>query len=497
MGHAVFLRSALKAMAPLSVPCGFTCMQTVAQFTLADGPAAVYVFFFTIKLTQFDKISAIAMIVPRAMMIELTEMPFLAAINVSLMGVGILVVFFLMWKLEFFATILNIKAFNPEVPAKLRDLWTDEAYDKARAYSTTSAKFSVIESTFSLFLLLAFWTLGGFTWLDQWSRSVFPDSPIALGLLFLGVLFAAQHLISLPLAIYDTFVIEEKFGFNQTTPKLYIIDQLKGILLAGIIGLPLMAAVLWIFQHVPNAWLWAWACVSAFQLLMMWLAPAVILPLFNKFEPMPEGELRTAIEAMAKRCDFPIVGLFVMDGSKRSTKANAFFTGFGKTKKIALFDTLIAKHSTEELVAILAHEIGHFRCKHIPQRLLASMLQSAVIFFLIGLATDPQGAFARMLFDAFGVQTISPHVGLVLFGLLFSPVSRLLGIFSNKWSRRHEFEADAYAAKHTGSPAPLIAALKKLTTDNLSHPTPHSLRVLLDYSHPPLSQRLEALEKLG
>ena len=361
-----------------------------------------------------------AMMLPRAMMIELTEMLILGEINVSFLGLSILIIFFLMWKLEFLATILNIKAFNPEVPAKLRDLWTDEAYEKARAYSTTSARFSIVESTFSLFLVLAFWTLGGFGWLDQWTRSVLPDSPIAIGLLFLGVLFAAQHLISQPMAIYDTFVIEEKFGFNQTTPKLYIIDQLKGLLLAAIIGLPLMAAVLWIFQNVPQAWLWAWACVSAFQLLMMWLAPAVILPLFNKFEPMPEGELRTAIEAMAKRCNFPIVGLFVMDGSKRSTKANAFFTGLGKTKKIALFDTLIAKHSTAELVAILAHEIGHFRCKHIPQRLVASMVQSAVIFFLIGLATDPQGTFARMLFDAFGVKTISPHVGLVLFGF-FSP----------------------------------------------------------------------------
>jgi STE24 endopeptidase len=226
---------------------------------------------------------------------------------------------------------------------------------------------------------------------------------------------------------------------------------------------------------------------------MMWLAPAVILPLFNKFEPMPEGELRSAIEVMAKKCEFPISGLYIMDGSKRSTKANAFFTGFGKTKKIALFDTLLAKHDTAELVAILAHEIGHFRCKHIPQRLVASILQSAVMFFLIGLATDPRGNFSRMLFDAFGVADISPHVGLVLFGLIFAPIGRLLGIVSNQWSRRHEFEADAYAAEHTGSPASLMSALKKLSTDNLSHPTPHPLRVALDYSHPPLSQRLEAL----
>lgn len=425
-----------------------------------------------------------------------TDVTILAEIDGNFMMVSLCILLFLFWKLEFIATLLNLKSFAPHVPPALQDLWTTDSYEKARNYSVTSARFSIIESTFSLMLLLGFWLLGGFGWLDELTRQWFPDSPIRTGLAFLGLLFAGQYLLGLPLSLYDTFVIEEKFGFNKTTPRVYAIDQIKSILLGVIIGLPLTAAVLWIFSTVDHAWLWAWACVSAFQLLMMWLAPAVILPLFNKFSPMPEGELRDAIEAMAKRCDFPIVGLYVMDGSKRSTKANAFFTGFGKTKKIALFDTLIEKHSTEELVAILAHEIGHFRCKHIPQRLAASLLQSALLFFLIGLATNPQGAFARLLFDAFGVATISPHVGLVLFGILFSPASRLLGILSNRWSRRHEFEADAYAAQHCGSPAPLITALKKLTTDNLSHPTPHALRVMLDYSHPPLSQRLAALESL-
>lgn len=420
----------------------------------------------------------------------------LGAMEWNFMGVGIIILFFLMWKLEFIATILNLKSFQPEIPQHLSDVWTEDAYQKARRYAAVSAKFSIIESTISLMLVLLFWQIGGFSWLDQFSRQQFPDSPISAGLCFLGVLFLGQHLLSLPMSIYDTFVIEEKFGFNKITPKLYAVDQIKGIFLGVIIGLPVGAAVLWIFHTVPHAWFWAWCVVSVFLLLIMWLAPALILPMFNKFEPMPEGELRSAIENMAKRCNFPIVGLFVMDGSKRSTKANAYFTGFGKTKKIALFDTLIAKHSTEELVAILAHEIGHFRCKHIPQRLIASIVQMAVWLYLIGLATDPQGVFARHLFDAFGVSQISPHVGLVLFALLLSPVSRVLGIVFNKWSRRHEFEADAYAAEHTGSPDALISALKKLSTDNLAHPTPHTLRVVLDYSHPPLSQRLQALAAL-
>jgi STE24 endopeptidase len=413
------------------------------------------------------------------------------------LGVILLILFFLLWKLDFIATILNVKAFAIQLPEKLRDVWTSESYEKARSYNQVSARFSIIESTISLVILLAFWLFGGFGWIDGLTRSWFPNSPILLGLCYLTLFFLGQQLISLPISIYNTFVIEEKFGFNKTTPRTFIIDQIKGLLLGAAIGLPIGALVLWIFNQVPNAWLWAWISVSAFQLLMMWLAPAVILPLFNRFQPMPDGELKEAIEIMAKKCNFPIVGLFVMDGSKRSTKANAFFTGFGKTKKIALFDTLIAKHNTEELVAILAHEIGHFRCKHIPQRLIVSMLQSAVIFFLIGLVTDKNGAFARSLFDAFHVKNISPHVGLILFSLLFSPVSRLLGVFSNTWSRKHEFEADAYAAKNTGSPQSLMTALKNLSTDNLSHPTPHALRVLLDYSHPPLSQRLEALEKLA
>lgn len=436
------------------------------------------------------------MISARAMTTDLLDTMFLGMMQWNFMGLSILLLLFLMWKLDFIATLLNLKAFQAEIPSHLRDLWTEASYQKARSYNIATAKFSMIESIISLALLIVFWQLGGFSWLDQWSRQLFPLAPIREGLFFLGIFFLGQHLLSLPMSIYQTFVIEEKFGFNKITRRLYIVDQLKGLALAAVIGLPLAAAILWIFQSIPHAWLWAWLFFSVFKLLMMWLAPAVILPLFNKFTPMPEGELRSAIEAMAQRCQFPLTGLFVMDGSKRSTKANAFFTGFGRTKKIALFDTLIAKHSTEELVAILAHEIGHFRCKHIPQRLIVSILQSAVVFYLIGLATDPQGAFAKQLFAAFGVGIISPHVGLILFGLLFSSISRLLGIFSNMWSRKHEFEADAYAAKHTGSPEALIAALKTLTTENLSHPTPHSLRILLDYSHPPLGQRLEALAAL-
>ena len=268
------------------------------------------------------------------------------------------------------------------------------------------------------------------------------------------------------------------------------------MLLAAIIGLPLIAALLGIFHEVDQAWLWAWLVITALQLLLAWLAPTYILPLFNKFTPMEEGSLKEDIESLGKKCGFPLEEVFVMDGSKRTTKANAFFTGFGKRKKIALFDTLIDKSSREELVAVLAHEIGHFKRGHIKQRLFAGILQTAVIFFLMGAAIDPSGPVSGILFEAFGVSRISPHVGLVIFMLLLEPVSRLLGIALNAWSRKHEYEADAYAVEVTGQSEPLCSALRKMTADQLSHPAPSKLRVALDYSHPPLINRLRAMQAI-
>ncbi len=404
----------------------------------------------------------------------------------------ILVGLSLVWKLEFIATLLNLKAFPAAIPKAFASMMDEEKFDKARKYLTANAIFGIVESVASLSLLLVFWALGGFGWLDGWTRSLgFPD--VVTGLIFLGLLLFGQSVFGLPFSIYDTFVIEEKFGFNRATIKTFIMDRLKGMLLGIVIGLPLGAAVLWIFGNVNHAWLWAWVVVTAFQLILTYLAPTWIMPLFNKFTPMPEGELKQEIEALGVKCGFPLTGVFVMDGSKRSTKANAFFTGLGKRKKIALFDTLVDKSSKAELLGVLAHEIGHFRCGHIKQRLLVGILQMAVIFFLLGLATDPNGTFSRLLFDAFGVKQISAHAGLVFFSILIGPVSKVLTVRANAWSRKHEFEADAYAAKMTGDPDALGEALKKLSVDHLSHPTPAALRVWLDYSHPPLLERLEAL----
>lgn len=409
-----------------------------------------------------------------------------------MLAIIILISLFLLWKLEFIATLLNLKTFPSSPPRELDGLMDQEKLDKARSYLSVNSRFGIIQSIFSLVVLLGFWFFHGFPVLDNLVRS-FSENEIVSGMMFLGILFIAQNLISLPFDWHETFGIEEKFGFNKSTPKTFILDRIKGLFLAAIIGLPIIAGILWIFQEVPNAWIWAWAFVTFVQLLLTYLAPSLILPLFNKFTPMPEGELRTKIEELGTSCGFPLEGVFVIDGSKRSTKANAYFTGFGKHKKIALFDTLIDKSTTPEILAILAHEIGHFRLGHIKQRLFVGILQMALIFFLIGLATDKNGTFARLLHDAFFVDQISTHTGLVFFTILLEPASKLLSVLANAWSRKHEFEADAYAAKSTGTPEALATALKKLSSDHLSHPAPHKLRVVLDYSHPPLLQRLRAL----
>lgn len=407
----------------------------------------------------------------------------------------IIISLFALWKLDFIATLLNLKALDPTLPAEFKDVFDADKYAKSQNYTRVTERFGIIESIFSLMLMLGFWLTGGFGWIDNYVRGL-GHGEIVTGLLFMGILFSAQVIIMIPFQLYDTFVIEEKFGFNKTTLKTFIVDQIKGLILMAVIGGPILALILWIFDSIPMAWLWAWAAFTIIQLLLTYIAPSVFLPLFNKFEPMPEGELKDAINKMAKKCDFPLTELFIMDGSKRSTKSNAFFTGFGKNKKIALFDTLVESHTTEGLVGILAHEIGHFKCKHIIKRMITGILQSLVVFYLIGLLTDKDGVVARSLFDAFLMDEISVYAGLVFFGLLFAPVKKLLSIYSNYGSRKDEFEADAYAANAQGTPEHLMQSLKKLSADNLVNLTPHPLPVFLDYSHPPMLERLEALKKL-
>ena len=410
----------------------------------------------------------------------------------NLLAVCLLITLFVFWNLDFIATILTLKNLEPKLPEEFRGIWDDEKYAKAQDYERAQAKFGIISSISNLTLFLAFWLMGGFGWFDSLARGYGYD-PIPTGLIFMSGIYLASWIVSLPFDIYSTFVLEGKFGFNKTTLGTFIGDQIKGFALTALIGLPIIALILWIFLSVSHAWVWAWLSVTVISLALTYLAPSLILPLFNKFTPLEDGELNKAIQAMAKKCEFPLTEISVMDGSKRSAKANAFFTGFGKRKKIALYDTLVEKQTTQELVAVLAHEIGHFKKKHIVQRLVLSIIQTAVIFFLLGMATDANSAFGKLLYAAFGVIP-SYAVGLVLFMIVFKPVSRILSILMNGLSRKHEFEADAYAADSQGTPDNLISALKKLSAENLSNLTPHPLEIFLDHSHPPVLVRIEALK---
>ncbi|MFN5961560.1 MAG: M48 family metallopeptidase [Verrucomicrobiota bacterium] len=392
--------------------------------------------------------------------------------------------------LEVVASLLNLKRLQPSLPEEFSGVFSAEDYARRQQYTRESERFGLITGTVRLFVFLAFWLAGGFGWLDTLVRSL-ASSEITQGLLGFSFLYLASSLLSLPFEIHDTFRIEAKYGFNKTTPGTFDADHLKGIALAALVGLPLLALLLFIFQHSPRAWLWAWLATTIFLLAIQFIAPRWLMPLFHKFTPLADGPLRSAILSLASRCQFPLSDVFVVDGSRRSTKANAFFAGFGRHKRIALFDTLVDKHPEPELLAVLAHEIGHFRRHHIIQRLCAAVLQLAVLFLLMGLLlNNPQ------LFKAFGVSQPSLWLGFVFFMILFEPAQLLIGIASSLWSRKHEYEADAYAADATGGPHDMIAALKRLARDSLSNLTPHPLYVFLHYSHPPMLDRIAALRAL-
>lgn len=387
---------------------------------------------------------------------------------------------------------LNLAALKKDVPQEFSEVYDADTYAKSQEYTKVQTRFGYLTGTFDLIVLLAFWFAGGFNWLDVWVRS-FGFGELITGLLFMGALLVAKSVIGLPFSIYSTFVIEELFGFNKTTPKTFVMDMLKGLLLGAIIGIPVLAGLLAFFMYAGEwAWLYAWGAITVFTLAMQYIAPTWIMPLFNKFTPLEEGELRSSIEAYTEKVDFPLQGLFVIDGSKRSSKSNAFFTGFGKNKRVALYDTLIENHTVPELVAVLAHEIGHYKKKHIIKGMVTSILHSAVLFFLLSIFLNEKG-----LFDAFYMENMSVYAGLIFFGMLYAPIEMILSIFMQMSSRKHEFEADAYAAETTGKPDDMVSTLKKLSKDNLSNLTPHPVYVFLNYSHPPVMQRIEAIRKIS
>ena len=384
---------------------------------------------------------------------------------------------------------LNSKTLQDKLPKEAEGIYTEEKYKASIAYQRDQSSFGFVSAIFSFVLSGLMLLFGGFGWLDSMLRG-YLDNQIVLALAFFGVIFIVSDVLTLPFQYYSTFVIEEKHGFNKTTIKTFILDKIKGYLLGVIIGGALVYVLLSLIMNMgPNFWLVFWAIATVLVLGINMFYTSLILPLFNKLTPLEDGELKTAIADYCQKEGFPGTKVFVIDGSKRSSKANAFFSGIGSQKKVVLYDTLINNHSIAELVAVLAHEVGHYKKKHIVQGFVASILQMGFMLFALSLFV-----FNPDMSKALGANQLAIHTNLIAFGLLFAPVSMLSGLIMNLVSRKNEFEADAFAAE-TFSGKELATAIKKLSVDNLSNLTPHPLYVFFHYSHPPMLQRLKAMNQ--
>lgn len=393
--------------------------------------------------------------------------------------------------LNFTGDLLNLNKIDEKVPAEFEEYYDSERYRQSQAYLKTNTYFGWAAGAFDFLVILVVWFSGGFQLLDAWARS-FGYGPVVTGLLYIGALILAKSLLSLPFIVYSTFVIEERFGFNKTTIPTFIADIVKGTILGIIIGAPVLSALIAFFEYAgDNAWWYCWIGVTLYSICIQFIAPVWILPLFNKFDPLDDEELKSAIFSYSRSVDFPLKNVFIMDGSKRSGKSNAFFTGFGKNRRIALFDTLVEKHTIPELVAILAHEIGHYKKKHILKAMIIGVLQTGAMLFLLSIFISYQG-----LFDAFFVEKKSIYAGMIFFGMLFSPIDFFLGLIMQAYSRKNEYEADAFAVNTTNDAKPFIRALKKLSVHNLSNLSPHPFYVFLNYSHPPVMDRIQSVRQI-
>lgn len=382
---------------------------------------------------------------------------------------------------------LNAKRYGDPVPEELADVFDEEEYRKSQDYKQTNYRFGLLTSTFSTLLTLTFLIFGGFEWVDRLARST-TDNPIFIALIFFGIVMIGSSILTTPFSYYRTFVIEEKFGFNKSTLKLFILDKIKGWIMLAVVGGGILALIIWFFQWAgSNFWIYAWALVAAFSIFMNLFYSRLIVPLFNKQTPLEEGGLKTKITAYAEKVGFELKNIFVIDGSKRSTKANAYFSGFGREKRVTLYDTLINDLDEEEIVAVLAHEVGHYKRQHIIFNLVASLALTGLTLFILSLfVNNPEVSLA------IGVSQTSFHAALVGFGILYSPISELTGLIMNYLSRKFEFQADDYA-KTTFASKPLITSLKKLSKNSLSNLTPHPAFVFMHYSHPPLIERIRNL----
>jgi len=390
--------------------------------------------------------------------------------------------------LSTWSSLLNMNSITENVPEGFQDYYDKEKYSQSQVYLKDKTRFGIFTGTFSLFLMLVVIHTGLFGILDEFIREQ-TQHPILSGLLFFGIIFIINDIINIPFSIYGTFVIEEKFGFNKTSPKTFILDKLKGYGLMVVLGSMVMGPILYFFNaYGENGWWIAWILISAFMVALQPLFVHVIAPMFNKFEPLEEGDLRSAIEQFSEKVKFPIARIDVMDGSRRSAHSNAYFSGFGKSRRIALFDTLIEKHSTKEIVSVVAHEVGHYKKKHIITGTIIGMIETGIMLYVFNLFMNETALFA-----VFGLKEISVYAGLVFFGMLYAPVSIVLSIFTTALSRKNEYEADAYSLETTGDKEALINMLKGLSAANLSHLTPHWLTVFLSYSHPPVKDRIAAV----
>jgi len=404
----------------------------------------------------------------------------------------VLTVIVLSFAIQILADYLDVTRAAEQLPDELSGVYSAEKYRESQAYLKENSRFNGLYGALQTLVELLMILGGGFNLIDLVARG-FGLGPIPTGLLFFAIIALGWKALTLPFSLFRTFVIEEKYGFNRTTPRTYLADLARGIALSVMIGGPVLALILWLFETGGSlAWLYCWGALTAFQLFMLFIAPVFILPLFNRFEPLPEGELRAEIERYAEQQRFEIKGVFTMDGSRRSSKANAFFTGFGASRRIVLFDTLIEKHTVAELVAILAHEMGHYKKGHISKMIAWSTLQFGIVFYLLSVFINN-----RVLFDAFRMEHLSIHASLLFFAFLYQPIDMVLSVIAQAISRKHEYEADRYAVETRGAPEALIDGLKKLSADSLSNLTPHPLKVLLAYRHPPILERIAAIRRLS
>lgn len=406
----------------------------------------------------------------------------------NIFAIIILIVLIVEFLLDNSVKYLNLKSLDKELPSEFADVYDEDIYRKSQEYTKVRTRFGFLSSIFGFLSILFFWFLGGFEYIDTLAKS-WSDIFIVQGIYFFGILIALQQLMSLPFSLYSTFVIEERFGFNKTTISTYVVDRLKGLVLMAVLGGGVLALILYIFTELGQmSWLYAWGAVIFFTLLMQYIAPKWIMPIFNKFKPLEDGELKQKIMEFSEKVDFQLQDVFVMDGSKRSSKSNAFFTGFGKNKRIALFDTLIEKHTTDELVSVLAHEIGHYKKKHIVQGMFISIIHTGFLFYLLSIFL-----YQNELYSAFYMESTPIYAGFLFFSMLYSPIESLLSIGMNMLSRKNEFEADEFAVVNRKNREDMISALKKLSKDNLSNLTPHPLYVFMNYSHPPAIERIKAI----